>query len=382
MNQVVVNLIVGASLILTFLLFSNPNKNNIAANKWLSAFVLCFFFLNIDEFFIYNKIDVKHLYINQFFIFSFYFICPVFYFTVVYFVNPTRKWKNIDYLHFVIGLSYFFIYKNIFTFSNNRLVLANEENQNWLNTANVIYLYVVLPIQIFTYVGYSFYLIQKHQKNIKKFSSNTSEINLSWLQKILYCNIFLASIFLLDMIFKCIEFVNLCYFIGLFYIGFNALKQKEIFPFTDENKLDIQNSVYEVDNNIIEKKKLLTDIQLNETKAKLIKWLENEKPFLNSEISLVQLATSLTVKPHVLSYVINEGFNENFNQLINRYRIEEAKKLILDSKYDNLSILGIGFEVGFNSKSSFNHTFKKNTGLTPNEFKKANLKTDFLGTEL
>ncbi len=372
MNQVIINLIVGASLILTFLIFSNPNKNNIAANKWLSLFVLCFFFLNIDEFLIYNEINVQYFFINQFFVFSLYFISPIFYFSVSYYVNPTRKWKKMDYLHFVIGISYFFIYKNVFIFSNNRLILANENSGNWLNTANVIYMYVVLPFQIFGYVGYSFYLIQKHQKNIKQFSSNTREIDLQWLQKILYCNIFLSAIFLLDMFFNCIEFVNFCYFLGLFYIGYHALKQKEIFPFTYENTAEIQNNVYEVDNNIVEKKRLLNDDELINTKTKLLEFLEQEKTFLNNEISLVQLANSLSIKPHILSYLINEGFNENFNQFINRYRIEEAKKMILDPKMNHLSILGIGFEVGFNSKSAFNHTFKKNTGLTPIQFKNEN----------
>ena len=164
-NQIIINLTIGISLLLAFLIFSNPNKNNINGSKWLGVFVLCFFFLNIDEFLIYNKIDISCLYINQFYIFSLYFICPVFYLMVSYFVNPTRKWKNIDNLHFVFGIGYFFIYKNIFLFSNNRLVLADVSNNSWLNTANLVYLNIILPVQIFSYIGYSFYLIKNHQKN-------------------------------------------------------------------------------------------------------------------------------------------------------------------------------------------------------------------------
>ena len=194
MNQIIINLTVGTALILSFLLFLNPNKNNITGNKWFAAFILCFFFLNIDEFLIYNQVDVSDFFINQYFIFGLYFICPVFYLSVTYFVNPTRKWKKIDFAHFMIGIGYFFIYKNIFSFSNNRLVLANENRTDWLNQANLAYMNILLPIQIFCYVGYSFCLIQKHQKNIKKFSSNTREINLKWLQKILFCNIFLSAI--------------------------------------------------------------------------------------------------------------------------------------------------------------------------------------------
>ena len=81
--------------------------------------------------------------------------------------------------------------------------------------------------------------------------------------------------------------------------------------------------------------------------------------------------------PHQLSYIINNGFDENFYQFINRFRIEEAKKLILNPNMNHLSLLGIGFEVGFNSKSVFNTTFKKNTGKTPSEFKKITQNIEF-----
>ncbi|MFZ0597901.1 MAG: helix-turn-helix domain-containing protein, partial [Flavobacterium sp.] len=56
---------------------------------------------------------------------------------------------------------------------------------------------------------------------------------------------------------------------------------------------------------------------------------------------------------------------------INRYRIEEAKKMIQDPNMEHLSLMGIAFEVGFNSKTVFNTTFKKSTNQTPSEFKKA-----------
>lgn len=99
--------------------------------------------------------------------------------------------------------------------------------------------------------------------------------------------------------------------------------------------------------------------------------MQIEKPFLNSDLSLVKLAKRIDVSAHTLSYVINKGFNENFYQFINGYRITAAQKLILDSNMEHLSLLGIGFEVGFNSKTVFNTTFKKVTGKTPSEFKKS-----------
>jgi AraC-like DNA-binding protein len=77
----------------------------------------------------------------------------------------------------------------------------------------------------------------------------------------------------------------------------------------------------------------------------------------------------MNITSHQLSYVINTGFNENFFRFINQYRVEKAKELLLLEEMNRLSILGIAFESGFNSKTSFNTTFKKFTGQTPSAFK-------------
>ena len=66
----------------------------------------------------------------------------------------------------------------------------------------------------------------------------------------------------------------------------------------------------------------------------------------------------------------NNGFNQNFYGFINKFRVEKSKKLLADKELDKYSIIGIAFESGFNSKTSFNTTFKKLTGQTPSEFKR------------
>ncbi|RTZ81689.1 MAG: AraC family transcriptional regulator, partial [SAR324 cluster bacterium] len=69
-----------------------------------------------------------------------------------------------------------------------------------------------------------------------------------------------------------------------------------------------------------------------------------------------------------ISQTINEKFNKNYSSFINEYRIKEAQKLLL--KDTNLTYEGIGFEVGFKSKSAFNSAFKTYTGVTPSIFVK------------
>jgi len=103
---------------------------------------------------------------------------------------------------------------------------------------------------------------------------------------------------------------------------------------------------------------------------KLLNIMESEKPFLNNDLTLQKLAEKLSVSQHHLSQIVNEKLNQNFFDFVNSYRIEEAKKLLVDKRGELLTILAIAEEVGFNSKSAFNTAFKKYTSMTPTQFKK------------
>jgi AraC-like DNA-binding protein len=74
------------------------------------------------------------------------------------------------------------------------------------------------------------------------------------------------------------------------------------------------------------------------------------------------------VTPHQLSEILNERLNMNFSSYLNGFRVREAERLLV--KRGDRSIIEIAFEVGFNSKASFNNHFLKQTGLTPSEYRK------------
>lgn len=104
---------------------------------------------------------------------------------------------------------------------------------------------------------------------------------------------------------------------------------------------------------------------------KLLHLLEEERLYRQENITLVSLAKELNIPPRYLSQIVNERINKNFRDLINRYRIEEAKTLLISPpRNKDYSILEIAFEVGFNSKEVFNRSFKKYTGMTPTQFKR------------
>jgi AraC-like DNA-binding protein len=104
---------------------------------------------------------------------------------------------------------------------------------------------------------------------------------------------------------------------------------------------------------------------------KLVNFMENEKPFTDGDLTIQKLAEKLSIPANHLSQTINERLGQTFSDFVNSYRVEAAKRKLVDPAFSHLSVLGIAEEVGFNSKSSFNSVFKKHTKMTPSEFRNA-----------
>jgi putative transcriptional regulator, araC family len=105
-----------------------------------------------------------------------------------------------------------------------------------------------------------------------------------------------------------------------------------------------------------------------ELHQQLLRLMQTEKPYLEPKLSLTQLAERLGVLPNHLSQIINQYEEKNFYDFVNSYRVEEFIALAKKDTDKNFNLLGLAFEAGFNSKSSFNQVFKKFKGQTPSEF--------------
>lgn len=122
----------------------------------------------------------------------------------------------------------------------------------------------------------------------------------------------------------------------------------------------------------IAKKKALLELDDVETfRNQLLQYMKEEAPYLNPDLSLRSLAALIDIHPNQLSWLLNESLGKNFNEFINHYRIETFKKLAKDPANANITVLGLAYDSGFNSKTVFNTYFKKETGLTPKQFLKA-----------
>lgn len=104
--------------------------------------------------------------------------------------------------------------------------------------------------------------------------------------------------------------------------------------------------------------------------GKVLHLMEAEKNFREEGLSVKEVADKIEERPYVVSQAINSCMGKNFFELVNGYRVEESKNLMLDEKLSHLSMIGIAFEAGFSSKTAFNTAFKKHTGTTPSQFKK------------
>lgn len=98
--------------------------------------------------------------------------------------------------------------------------------------------------------------------------------------------------------------------------------------------------------------------------------MENDKLYLNTELSLQSFSEKTAIPKHFISEVLNIHLNKTFTQFVNEYRIDEFIKLYTNDQNNQYSILGIANSVGFKNKATFNATFKKITGVSPSDYKK------------
>jgi AraC-like DNA-binding protein len=109
----------------------------------------------------------------------------------------------------------------------------------------------------------------------------------------------------------------------------------------------------------------INEEQIKELKNIIINSMTELKLFKDKDLNLPEYSKKIKENKNRVSQVINQEFNKNFSNFINEYRVKEARRMLSNTKYQNLTIEAIAYEVGFSSKSTFNRVFKDITGITP-----------------
>ncbi len=250
----------------------------------------------------------------------------------------------------------------------------------------IILAYIRAAQQLF-YFYLSIKTLRSYQRSIKQLYSDTSLIDLNWAKFLVYGYLALILTFMvifpliltLPQHFYVLLLINMAIGTPYIYIAtYKGVMQPMIWQLQPEmNKEIIEEQIHQVEE--IEEKttnvetvkpgKGLGTERIEEIIKKITALMEEEKLYQEPELTLQQLASKLDVPNYQVSLALNEGMKKNFYDLVNGHRVEEAKRLLADDKNKNFTILSVGFEAGFNSKTTFNTVFKKFTGLTPTEFR-------------
>ncbi len=290
-------------------------------------------------------------------------------------------------LSFIIGaISYSFISadtQSAIIFSE-KLDSINSSDRFWFDIyrwcyqISNVYLY---NVQVVFYGIMMLIRYKKHGKFIKSYFSYTENISLKWLLGFIVI-FWVVSFYELFFYENYRDFYFVLFFLYIGFLGYFGFKQRAIYY--QGLYLEIQEKNLPVNSFIpkdelieitIKKNETITEEQIKpsfvkEQIALLESIMETQKPYMNSNLNISELADLMGIHRNNLSMLINDYYHKNFFSFINEYRIQESKAKLIDPAYNHLSIEGIAKSVGFNSKSVFNPAFKKITGLTPVEYKK------------
>ncbi len=282
------------------------------------------------------------------------------------------KWKIKYLLHFLPVIIFYCYYFDFF-------ISTGQEKIEFVKEMSVkpdlFYLFVFPAIILsgFSYIFLTFLLFTKHRRNILNNLSNSNEKNnLHWIRNLLIGLLVIWLVVLLDNFVLDSSMTDMVIYVTVTlvvaFIGFFGLRQGNIFMNLPNGFLYEELTAKDQQHY---SKSGLKEEHAAEIKQFLPKLMEEKKLFLDENISLPQLAGMLNIHPNYLSQVINERFQKNFYDFINSYRVEEFKRIVALGKNKNKTFFALALDCGFNSKASFNSSFKKITGITPSEFVKS-----------
>lgn len=240
------------------------------------------------------------------------------------------------------------------------------------------------------YCVLALFALKKHEDKITDLYSSSKGVSLNWVKKMVVGIVFIwVGVFILvvyKLLFQSDIQMNWFFIaIPLFitYIGYYGLKQQVIFQVEQldsiKSKPEIlaQDSVKQpFDVHSSYKKSGLLNQDMEKLFSSLEMLMKSEKLYLESQLNLKDLAEKANVPQHHITQTLNSFTKQNFYDYVNSYRIIEFIQRLKNGDADNFSLLGIAFDCGFNSKSSFNRIFKKVTGFSPSEYKKHKLIND------
>jgi len=304
-------------------------------------------------------------------------LAPLLFFYVKSITTSDFKFKKRDIWHFVPWLI-FFAFKG-FILIYDAAQPGFNDTQNGYMVINLQWKYLdpvftlFSTFQMLLYLAFTFQLFYEYKNKIRHYFSNVFKLELNWIRNFLYVYsiIFIygvIQIFINEVITELSWtqkwWLQFCSALVVIYVGIKGY-------FTDTVKLTSLNFESNDKLNLSKKTEVTpkeVSVEIAQKKEQLNTYFEKEKPFLNPDLNLIELSKKVHMNRAELSEVINEGFGLNFNDFVNGFRVNAVKEKLYKGEHKQLSLLGIAYDCGFNSKATFNRVFKKLTNTSPTEF--------------
>ncbi len=278
----------------------------------------------------------------------------------------TLQWQHL--LYFIPGLIYavydislylWVVQLDTFTSKNE---VANLLRFNELNELED-YLIVMVTL-VFVFLVYR--KISAYLKWLEQFKGHQSMPIYLWLKSIIKWSMLLGFVLISNEILDTFSlamdvqnyrwrFFNLFLAFVTYYLGFMGYRQDGL-------------KVHESKTLLKNKEKRMQANKDGDIEIQLMYKLNNDLVYLDSDLTLKRLAAGLGVSSEALSAVINQKFEQSFRELINQFRINHFKSLVVDQSINTTSILTMALDSGFNSQASFYRAFKKFEGMSPKDY--------------
>lgn len=366
--------VLGVIIVLLFLFFSVflfTVKTEKKTSNYLLAAFLVVTAIDISAFFYSNFIELP-LAIEMLRIKISGFKDPLLFLYILSIIYSNFKFKKIHLIYAVPWLLGIIVLMPNFFLADNatKLDFFNSYDEKPEGKFLNIFGYLVSLAYLFSEI---YYVIRYRKLLLENYTDKNAFKNYNWLKQLLVLLTIGQIITVIKNVSRefyssettdVLRIVTLLFGVFfIFWLVFKALNSPKLFRGVDVNL----NTSKEMKGNVGGEAK-------NNQQIKLLKdYMEEEKPYLNPSLTIRNLAEQLKIPMRELSVLINQDLKQHFFDFVNEYRIEKAKHILKDTSKSKQTVLEILYEVGFNSKSSFNTAFKKHTGLTPTQYRKSSV---------
>lgn len=364
--------VLGIIIVLLFLFFS-VFLFTVKTEKKLSNILLASFLvvisIDVSAFFYSNFIDLP-LAIEMLRVEISNFKNPLLFLYILSIIYSNFKLKKIHLIHALPWfISIIVLIPNFFMEDNAvKIQFLNHYSETFEGQFSDIFGYIT---SLAYFLAEIYYVVRYRKLLLENYTDKNAFKNYNWLKQLLILLTVGQIITIVKSIFSksysaeatdVLRIITLLFGIYfIFWMVFKALNSPKLFR--------------GIDVNLLASKEILKDSVVNEKineQIELLKvYMKGNEPFLNPSLTIRNLAQQMKMPMRELSILINQNLNQHFFDFVNDYRINKAKEILKNPLKKEFTVLEILYEVGFNSKSSFNTAFKKHTGTTPTQFRKS-----------